>query len=110
MAKFEIDLQPIIDRVAQRATNDFETNVPRAAEGIIRDLFDNGRYRPGKEGLAHEILRKKIEEYVLSDAYANTLDAIIEAVAEEQMTEAVKVLVKSKTRKVLFEATTAKED
>ena len=104
-SKFTIDLQPTIDRAAERAQKDFETNVPRAAEGIVRDLFDNGRYRLGKEGLAHEILRKKIEDYVLSDAYADKLDTIIEAVAEEQMTEAVKVLIKSKTRKVLFEAT-----
>ena len=55
------------------------------------------------EGLGHEIVRKKVEEFVLSDKFSQTIDRMIVEHFEEQAAAAVKTLVNSKSRKHLFE-------
>lgn len=55
------------------------------------------------EGLGHEIIRKKIEEYILSDKFAEMVDRLIDEHAEEQAADAVKTLLNSRSHKYLFE-------
>lgn len=57
------------------------------------------------EGLGHEIIRKKVEEYILSDKFAEMVDRLIDEHVEEQATEAIKTLLNSRSRKYLFEPT-----
>lgn len=103
MTEFRFDMQPAINQAKEKAIREIENTISRAGSNVASDVMSNGRY--GKEGLGHEILRKKIEDYVLSDKFAEKLDVIIEQVCEEQMISAAKVLIHSKTRKHLFEST-----
>lgn len=105
MTTINIDLDPIISKVKTEAVEQVTRSVENTASLIVRSLMNSGKHYNSKEGLGHEIIRKHVEDYVLSDKFLKKLDVIIDNVADEQMTEAVKILLQSKTRKVLFDAT-----
>lgn len=106
MTKINFDLTEAIEKAQRQAELDIVAGIRRAGEGIARDLLNSGRYKGyGPEGLAHEIIRKKIEDYVLSDAFSQKLDNTIIRVMDEESEKAVRTLLNSKTRKKLFQAT-----
>lgn len=104
--EFRIDLSIPIAKAKKAAEDNLVEAIRQSAQSVARTLMSDGRYSAGgKEGLAHEILRKKIEDYVLSDDYAKKIDSIIIDVVDEEATKAVRVLLNSKSRKHLFEPT-----
>lgn len=100
-----IDLDPIIKKAKDDAIHQAESSIKQTSNLAVRNLMDSGRYFGKKEGLGHEIIRKHVEDYILSDEFGKKIDQIIEEEAEGQMRSALRVLLHSKTRKVLFEAT-----
>lgn len=101
---FKIDITAIAAQVKQQAEKSLETSIHSTANDVARGLMNSGRYG-GKEGLAHEIIRKKVEDFILSDRFGVLIDAAIEEVAPEEIKNATRILVGSKTRKVMFTAT-----
>ena len=104
MNEIKINLAPAITSTQQQAEKTLEDKLNNAASRIVNTLLDSGQYHGHTEGLAHEIIRKKIEEYVLSDKFSTLVDTAIENAVEEETAQAVKVLLNSKTRKHLFSA------
>jgi hypothetical protein len=82
----------------------FESEVLQAARRSVRNLFDSGQYQGHTEGLAHEIIRKHVEELILSESFTKRLERIAEEVMDEEITSALKLLLHAKTRKRLFTA------
>jgi hypothetical protein len=105
VSKIEIDIQPAVDAAKREATSNLARQARDSALGVVRTLFADGSRYQQPEGLAHELIRKKIEEFILSDKFSDQLDVIIEGVMKEEMTNAVRTLLASKTRKHLFTAT-----
>ena len=104
MTEFKIDLGSALGDVEKQARLYLETGLISAARSIVTNLLHDGRYN-NKEGLAHEILRKKIEDYVLSNDFSKKIDNTIQNLASEEIERAVRALLNSKARKELFSAT-----
>jgi hypothetical protein len=100
----KIDLAAIIERVRKAAELELVNNTNRATRSVVLDLLNSGRYGD-KEGLAHEIIRKKVEDFILSDTYTKLIDEVIEQNMREEAASAVKTLLNSKIRKSLFQPT-----
>ena len=104
MTEMKIDVTALVKRAETDARAQLDNGVERISRSIVASLFHNGKYM-GKEGLAHELIRKKIEDYVLTDEFAEKIDKIIIDVVDEESTKAVRALMNSKARKHLFEPT-----
>jgi peptidyl-tRNA hydrolase len=92
------------EKIQSDAQRDAMATARSSADFLLATMFKNGRTtwtRP--EGIGHEIIRKKVEEYILSDKFAEMVDRLIDEHVEEQATEAVKALLNSRSRKYLFE-------
>jgi hypothetical protein len=104
MTTFNIDTDSIINKVVRDARDSIENKAKEATSNIIRSHFNSGQYR-GPEGLGHQIVRQKVEDFILSEEFNRVVDTAIEKHMEEEAGRAVKVLLNSRTRKHLFEAT-----
>lgn len=100
----KIDLAATIERVRKAAELELVNNTNRATRSVVLDLLNSGRYGD-KEGLAHEIIRKKVEDFILSDTYTKLIDEVIEQNMREEAANAVKTLLNSKIRKSIFKPT-----
>lgn len=111
MTQINFDLTEAITKAKKKAELDLVSGVQNAGQGIVRSLLNDGRYKAfGPEGLAHEIIRKKIEDYVLSDAFALNIGKTIERVMDEESEKALRALLNSKARKHLFQPTSPVEE
>jgi len=102
-----------VDEVVRKAQSDANRMLSSAAENmasrIVSELTSKGAHgSDGKltrpQGIAYEMARNKIEEYILSVKYDKLLDRLIEEEVEEQARAAIRALLNSRTRKHLFEA------
>lgn len=107
MTKINLDLTDTITKATEAAKVNVEREIRSVADGVVRTLLHNGMYR--KEGAVHELIRLKIEEYVLSDKFSQKVDAFIEQSVDPAMEEALMLLMRSKARKVLFQPTSPVE-
>lgn len=83
----KIDLAAIIERVRKAAELELVNNTNRATRSVVLDLLNSGRYGD-KEGLAHEIIRKKVEDFILSNTYTKLIDEVIEQNMREEAAKA----------------------
>lgn len=109
MDEVKIDVSDLVKRAETDARRSLENGIERISRSIVANLFHDGRYM-GKEGLAHELIRKKIEDYVLTDEYAEKIDKIIIDVVDDESTRAVRALINSKSRKHLFQPTSPQSE
>lgn len=100
--EIKIDVNKVVRNVTTAAAAALEESSRGATREIVSTLMDNGKYYGHKKGLAYEIAQKKVEDYVLSDAFSEMLDRLVLEEAEAQGREAVKSLLNSKARKRLF--------
>lgn len=100
----DISISIDVEKIQRDAQQAAMSQAKSSADSLINIMFKNGRTTwNSPEGIGHEIIRKKVEEYILSDKFADTIDRLIEEYAEEQAAAAVKALLNSKSRKYLFE-------
>lgn len=110
MNEFKIDMTDIVNRAKKEAQASFETQANRSITSVLYAAFSDGRCGPrDKEGLAHEIIRKKVEELILSEEFSKMADEIVAKVAPEEIERAARALVNSKARKHLFQPTSPNE-
>ena len=103
----KIDLKPIIENVTDSIVADLESDLRgRVRRYMISHMID-GRNK-STEGLAHEIIRKKVEDFILSDKFEQMIQTELESQAQDGIAHAVTILLWSKSRKHLFDATQEK--
>lgn len=100
--EIKVDIEKMLKNVSEVANSSLDANIRLAARSIVSDLTESGKYHGRKKGLVYELMQKKIEDYVLSDAFSEMLDRLVLEEAEAQGREAVKSLLNSKARKRLF--------
>ena len=99
--KINLDQATIQREIDQRCQREAD----KAINTAIGELF-NPRQRWGQpEGLLHEMVRKRIEEYVLSDKFASKLDGWIERNMDQALDHSGEKIINWAARKRLFMAT-----
>lgn len=113
MTEIKIDLTEAIEKTTRDAKGMLASRLENTADRIInaflndgkRVMWSSGEVKSGEEGLAHEIIRKQIEEYILSDEYAEMVAKAIRESMSEQAASAVGTFLNSRIRKNLFQPT-----
>lgn len=109
MTKFKFDLCFDSEDIEKSAKGLITERLIASARETVRSLLHDGGYgRP--EGAAHQIIRNKIEDYVLSDDFSNKVDEIIVSMVDESAKLAVEALMRSKARKHLFRPSSPVEE
>jgi peptidyl-tRNA hydrolase len=100
-------LQIKIDLARHRI--DVEASVKRAIEqslaSQVSDMFKHGKDSwNSPRGIGYDIISQKVDEFVLSEKFSETVERLIEKHFEKNAEEAVKALLNSRSRKYLFDA------
>ena len=102
----EIKLQLNVD--PKKMQHELEARVAKETEVTIRNVLaelftPRGRWNQ-KEGVLHEIVRKRVEDYVLSDKFTERLDKWIERNLDEALDHSGTKVLNWAARKRLFKA------
>lgn len=104
MVSVNIDMKQITDAVIESAKVTAESRLKLKVGSVLNDYFSDGSGFRETKGLGYELIQKRVEDFLISPEFEKLIDEKIALHMDEAAGEAVKVLMKSKSRKHLFTA------
>jgi hypothetical protein len=102
--EFKVDISKEIAVAKEEAIRDLKERIKRSSRHVVDGLLQDAGYWGKPSGIIYDDLKRKVEDYCLSDKFASLVDRIIEEEAEAEARKALRTLLNSKSRKALFTA------
>ena len=102
--EFKIDLTKEIVAAKDAAIRDLKERVNRIPRRLANELLRDDSYVGIPSGVIYDEIKRKVDDYCVSEKFDQLVDRIIEEEVEIETRKALKTLLNSRARKVLFTA------
>lgn len=102
--EFKIDLTSDIAAAKEQTIRELKERIRRSSSKVASELMQDGGTWGKSSGVIYDIIKRKVEDYCISDEFSALMDRLIEQEAETHARMALTTLLNSRSRKMLFTA------